>query len=283
MIIPDNSNPFFAEVAKGVEDAGYDAGVSVMLCNSDGNFDREVRYLQLLRDKQVEGVIFIATTPRVDHLAGIVERSIPAVVFYRNVPQFDVDTLVVDNLGGGRLATRYLLELGHTRIACVAPASIDSPSSLRVSGFRRAIEEAGLSIDEALFYHGDNRFAGGRDGAGYLLSTGRPFTAIFAGNDIMALGAIRRLQQSGITVPGEVSVVGFDGIGLGDFVTPSLTTVVQPRYDAGQTALRLLLERIDDTYRGPSRAIELKTALVIRESTAPPPTVGAAAQARGIR
>ena len=99
----------------------------------------------------------------------------------------------------------------------------------------------------------------------------------------MALGAIRRLQQSGIAVPGEVSVVGFDGIGLGDFVTPSLTTVVQPRYDAGQTALRLLLERIDDTYRGPSRAIELKTALVIRESTAPPPTVGAAAQARGIR
>ena len=86
LIIPDNSNPFFAEVAKGVEDAGYDAGVSVMLCNSDGNFDREVRYLQLLRDKQVEGVIFIATTPRVDHLAGIVERSIPAVVFYRNVP-----------------------------------------------------------------------------------------------------------------------------------------------------------------------------------------------------
>ena len=83
LIVPDNSNPFFAEVAKGVEDAGYEAGVSVMLCNSDGSFDRELRYLQLLRDKQVDGVIFIATTPRVDHLAGIVERSIPAVVFYR--------------------------------------------------------------------------------------------------------------------------------------------------------------------------------------------------------
>ena len=148
LIVPDNSNPFFAEVAKGVEDAGYDAGVSVMLCNSDGKFDREVRYLQLLRDKQVEGVVFIATTPRVDHLAGIVERSIPVVVFYRSVPNFDVDTLVVDNFGGGRLATRHLIELGHTRIACVSPASTDSPSSLRVSGFRSAIGEAGLSIDE---------------------------------------------------------------------------------------------------------------------------------------
>jgi LacI family transcriptional regulator len=270
LIIPDNSNPFFAEVAKGVEDAGYDAGVSVMLCNSDGKFDRELRYLQLLRDKQVEGVIVIATTPRVDHLSGIVERLIPAVVFYRNVPQFNVDTLVVDNFGGGCLATRHLIELGHTRIACVAPASIDSPSSLRVSGFRHAIKEAGLRIDESLIYHGDNRFAGGRAGVEHLLATGQSFTAIFAGNDVMAVGAIRRLQESGRSVPDDVSVVGFDGIALGDYVSPSLTTVNQPRYEAGQTALRLLLERIEDSYIGPPRAIELETELVIRESTAPP-------------
>jgi LacI family transcriptional regulator len=272
LIIPDNSNPFFAEVAKGVEDAGYDAGVSVMLCNSDGNFDRELRYLQLLRDKRVEGVIFIATTPTADHLAGIVERAIPAVVFYRNVPQFNVDTLVVDNFGGGCLATRHLIELGHTRIACVAPASTDSPSALRVSGFRKAMEDAGLPIDETLIYRGDNRFAGGRDGAEHLLSTGASFTAIFAGNDVMAVGAIRQLHQHGLAVPDDVSIVGFDGIALGDFVSPTLTTVNQPRYEAGQTALRLLLERIEDDYNGPPRAIELKTELVIRESTAPPRT-----------
>jgi LacI family transcriptional regulator len=274
LIIPDNSNPFFAEVAKGVEDAGYEAGVSVMLCNSDGTFDRELRYLQLLRDKQVEGVVLIATTPRVDHLAGIVERAIPAVVFYRNVPQFDVDTLVVDNFGGGYLATRHLIELGHTRIACVAPASVDSPSSRRVGGFRQAMQDAGLPIDEILIYHGDNRFAGGRDGVEFLLSTGRPFTAIFAGNDVMAVGAIRRLQQSGFAVPGDVSVVGFDGIALGDYVSPALTTVRQPRYDAGRTALRLLLERVEEEYSGPPRAIELETELVVRESSGPAPVMG---------
>jgi LacI family transcriptional regulator len=270
LIVPDNSNPFFAEVAKGVEDAGYDAGVSVMLCNSDGMFDRELRYLKLLRDKQVEGIVFIATTPRVDHLAGIVERSIPAVVFYRVVPQFDVDTLVVDNFGGGCLATRHLIELGHVRIACVAPASVDSPSSLRVSGFRRAMEDAGLPINESLIYHGDNRFAGGRDGAEHLLATGNPFTALFAGNDVMALGAMRTFQQRGLAVPGDVSVVGFDGIALGDFVTPSLTTILQPRYEAGRTAFRLLLDRIDEEYAGPPRAIELETTLAVRESSAPP-------------
>lgn len=280
LIVPDNSNPFFAEVAKGVEDAGFDAGVSVMLCNSDGTFDRELRYLKLLRDKQVEGVVFIATTPRVDHLAGIVDHSIPVVVFYRNVPQFDVDTLVVDNFGGGCLATEHLVELGHTRIACVAPASVDSPSSLRVSGFRRAMEEAGLPIDERLIYHGDNRFAGGRDGAEHLLATGKPFTAVFAGNDVMALGAMRTFQQRGLAVPGHVSVIGFDGIALGDFVTPSLTTVLQPRYDAGRTAFRLLLERIEAGYSGPPRAIELETRLVVRESTAPPRSHGTAAPGR---
>jgi LacI family transcriptional regulator len=269
LIVPDNSNPFFAEVAKGVEDAGYEAGVSVMLCNSDGTFDRELRYLNLLRDKQVEGVVLIATTPGVDHLAGIVERRIPAVVFYRKAARFDVDTLLVDNFGGGHLATRHLIELGHVRIACVAPASVDSPSSLRVSGYRRAMEDAGLEIDEDLIFHGDNRFVGGRDGAEHLLATGKPFSALFAGNDVMALGAMRTFQQRGLSVPDDISVVGFDGIALGDFVTPSLTTILQPRYEAGRTAFRLLLERIVEGYAGPPREIELETRLVVRESTAP--------------
>ena len=272
LIVPDNSNPFFAEVAKGVEDAGYEAGVSVILCNSDGSFDRELRYLQLLRDKQVEGVIFIATTPRVDHLAGIVERAIPAVVFYRNVPQFDVDTLVVDNFGGGCLATRHLIELGHTRIACVAPASTDSPSSLRVSGFRRAMEEAGLPIDEALIYRGDNRFAGGRDGAEYLLATGKPFTAVFAGNDVMAVGAMR-------TLPAARARRARRRLGrrvrrdrprrLRDPVADDRSSSRATR--PGGPRFRLLLERIEEEYAGPPRAIELETELVVRESTAPPP------------
>jgi DNA-binding LacI/PurR family transcriptional regulator len=132
------------------------------------------------------------------------------------------------------------------------------------------MEDAGLVIDEDLIFHGDNRFAGGRDGAEHLLGTGKPFTALFAGNDVMALGAIRTFQLRGLSVPGDVSVVGFDGIALGDFVTPSLTTVLQPRYEAGRTAFRLLRERIEEGYAGPPRAMELEIRLVVRESTAPP-------------
>ena len=110
LIVPDNSNPFFAEVAKGVEDAGYEAGLSVILCNSDGSFDRECRYLKLLAEKQVDGVIFIATTPQIDHLASIVDSRLPMVVFYRQSEGLQVDSLIVDNLGGGYLATRHLIE-----------------------------------------------------------------------------------------------------------------------------------------------------------------------------
>jgi LacI family transcriptional regulator len=226
--------------------------------------------LQLLRDKQVDGIIFMATTPRTDHIASIVERTIPVVIFYREVPDLNIDSLVVDNFGGGYLATQHLIELGHTRIACVAPASTNSPSALRVNGFRKAMADAGLVVDEDLIYRGDNRFAGGRDGADHLIATGKTFSAVFAGNDVMAVGTLRTLQQRGLAVPGDVSVVGFDGIALGDFITPSLTTVVQPRYDAGQTSFRLLLDRIEDGNAEPPRELTLETQLVVRESTAPP-------------
>jgi LacI family transcriptional regulator len=268
LIVPDNSNPFFAEVAKGVEDAGYEAGVSVILCNSDSSFDRELRYMEVLQDKQVDGVIFMATTAQADHVRGLTAAGVPLVTFYRLLPQLDVDTVVVDNLGGGRLATSHLIELGHETIACVAPASTASPSSLRVKGFRQAMAEAGLQVDEALIYHGDNRFSGGKEAAERLLESGRPFTAIFAGNDVMAIGVMRTLQAHGRRVPDDISVVGFDGISLGAYVTPALTSVVQPRYEAGQIAFKLLLERMHDGYAGPQRAINLATKLEVRDSTA---------------
>jgi LacI family transcriptional regulator len=269
LIVPDNSNPFFAEVAKGVEDAGYESGVSVILCNSDGSFDRECRYLQVLADKQVDGVIFIATTPQVDHLAGIVGPELPMVVFYRESPGARFDSLVVDNLGGGYLATRHLIDLGHRQIACVSPASVNSPSALRVSGYRQAMLEAGLEIEESLIYRGDNRFASGRDGADRLIESGRPFTAVLACNDVMAIGAIREFQHRGFCVPNDISVVGFDGIALGQFMTPALTTIVQPRYDAGRRAFELLSQRIHREYEGESRHELLEIDLEIRESTAP--------------
>jgi LacI family transcriptional regulator len=271
LVIPDNSNPFFAEVAKGVEDAGYEAGISVILCNSDSSFDRELRYMELLQAKRVDGVIFIATTPKADHVRGLIAAGIPLVTFYRQLPDLNVDTLVVDNLSGGHQAARHLIELGHAALACVAPASTASPSSLRVIGFRQALDEAGRPVDEALIHHGDNRFSGGRDAAERLLQTGKPITAIFAGNDVMAIGVMRTLQAHGRRVPEDVSVIGFDGISLGAYVTPALTSIVQPRYEAGQTAFKLLLERMRDGYAGPQRSIQLGTQLELRESTGPPP------------
>ncbi|MCC6944489.1 MAG: LacI family DNA-binding transcriptional regulator [Thermomicrobiales bacterium] len=269
LIAPDNSNPFFAEVAKGVEDAGFRAGVSVILCNSDSSFDRECSYLQLLSDKQVDGIIFIATTPEIDHLTRLIDPRLPMVVFYRQSDRPMTDSLVVDNFGGGYLATQHLIELGHRHIACVAPASTNSPSSLRVSGYRQAMQDAGLAVEDDLLFRGDNRFSGGRDGASHLLAGRRRFTAMFAGNDVMAVGAIREFRDQGIDVPRDVSVAGFDGIALGEVTIPALTTIVQPRYDAGHRAFGLLYQRIEEGYDGPPRHESLGIELVVRESTMP--------------
>jgi DNA-binding LacI/PurR family transcriptional regulator len=131
------------------------------------------------------------------------------------------------------------------------------------------MKEAGLEIEDTLLFRGDNRFASGREGANWLIETGRPFTAVFAGNDVMAIGAIREFQHRGLCVPNDVSVVGFDGIALGQFMTPALTTIVQPRYDAGRRAFALLIQRIQREYEGESRHELLEIDLEIRESTAP--------------
>ena len=167
LVVPDNSNPFFAEVAKGVEDAGYEAGVSVMLCNSDGSFDRELRYLQLLRDKQVDGVIFIATTPRSRPPRRRSSSGLfPPSIFYRQVPQ------IRHRHAGGRQLRRWLPRHATSHRVGAHPDRVRSSgldrfpqlaAGQRVPETRWKTQDS--RIDEALIFHGDNRFAGGRDGA----------------------------------------------------------------------------------------------------------------------
>ena len=188
LIVPDNSNPFFAEIAKGVEDAGFSAGYSVILCNSNAMPERELAYLEVLRSKQVDGIIFIATTAEFQHIRPLTEGGIPAVIFYRDTGNMSVDQFLIDNDLAGSLITNHLIELGHRQIACIQPASTETPSALRVTGFRRVMEEHGLPYDEAMMPRGDNLIGGGARATYELLRSGRPFTAVFSTNDAMAIG-----------------------------------------------------------------------------------------------
>lgn len=269
LIVPDSSNPFFAEIAKGVEDAGYDRGYSVILCNSNASVERELVYLDLLRSKRVEGIIFIATSTHVEQIRPFVRAGIPVVIFYRDIAGVDVDTFRIDNLQAGYLATEYLIRLGHRQIACIQPASAVTPSGQRVDGYKQAMNEAGLAWHEALMPRGDNRVSGGKEAAEALAKSGESFSAIFSTNDAMAVGAMRALRELGYQIPHEVSIVGVDDIILASYTEPPLTTVAQPKYQAGCQAVDFLIQRIEAGYNQGPRSIQLEIELIERSSAVP--------------
>jgi len=268
MIVPDNANPFFAMMARAIEDTCYQQGYSLILTNSEGDAARELSNVNVLLSKQVDGLIFVAVGMGNQDLLRVL-HSAPVIVVDRDLPGVDVDAVLVDNLSGGYQATRHLIELGHRRIACITGPSETTPSADRVTGYRRALVEAGLPVDETLIVRGDFQFASGFTGAKALLAHRNPPTAILACNDLMAVGCIAAATELGQQVPAELSVVGFDDITLASYTTPPLTTVSQPIEEIGRLATQLLIRRIQ-TPDSPRERHMLPTRLVVRGSTAAP-------------
>jgi LacI family transcriptional regulator len=268
LILPDSSNPFFAEVGRSIEDAAYKLGYSVILCNTERDQTREHFYVDVLSKKQVVGIIFVATGDQVDSLNFLLSQELPVVVVDRELPNVEVDSVLTDNRNGGYVATQHLIELGHRRIACIAGSSRITPSAERVTGYRQALADAEIPVEESLILRGDFHPASGQAAATALLCSPHPPTAIFACNDLMALGAIRAAAKAGKRVPEDVSLVGFDDIELDSFLNPPLTTIAQPKTEIGTLAASLLTERIGNKKR-PYRKTLLSTRLIVRESTAP--------------
>ena len=268
MIVPDSTNPFFAEVARGVEDTSFEQGYSVILCNSDGNLDKEVFYTNVLAERRVDGILFVAAGISTEQIRDLQARRMPVVVVDREIPDVAVDSVLTDNARGGELATRYLMDLGHRCIGCIAGPSDVTPSAERVTGYRQALDESGIPVDEALIVKGDFQYESGYQAAHQLLAVDDPPTAIFACNDLMAVGAISAAVEVGRRVPADLSVIGFDDVGLASFANPPLTTVVQPKYEMGVIAATMLLERMHEPEIPPRRRM-LDTSLLVRRSTAP--------------
>ncbi|MER2600268.1 MAG: LacI family DNA-binding transcriptional regulator [Caldilineales bacterium] len=269
MIVPDNVNPFFAEIARGIEDISFKHGYSLILCNSDANLEKELLYSGVLADKQVDGIIFVAAGLSAEHVLNLRQRQIPVVIADREMPEAQVDSVLANHEMGGWLATRHLLEQGHRRIGCITGPAQLSSSADRTNGYCRALAEAGIELSTDLILGGDFRHESGYQGVQRLLDQPNPPTAVFACNDLMAIGAISGAFNQGYVVPRDLSIIGFDGIPLTSFITPSLTTVAQPMYEMGGLAAVMLLERIRGSQVAPIRQM-LNTRLVVRRSTAPP-------------
>jgi LacI family transcriptional regulator len=276
LVIPDTSNPFFASLARWIEEAGFEAGYTTILANSNERPDRELRYVSTLVSKRVDGLILAPSRGEHGALTRLLENArMPVVVVDRDADLPNADVVLYDNAAGSYEATRHLLELGHTSIGCVAGPADATSATERVRGFRRALGDAGLPAPDHAVVEADFTFSGGRAATARLLESGERLTALFAANDLMAAGAVRELADRGISVPHEMSVVGFDDAPLAEMITPALTTVRQPLQDMAHTAVSALISRLAGSDgAAPTRHV-LTTSLVIRESTAPPPRHGA--------
>jgi LacI family transcriptional regulator len=269
VIVPDSAYPFYAEVIRGIEDTCFEQGYTITLCNSDSNLDKELRYTNMLIERQVDGILFFATSSQsVAHIRRFEARRVPLVVVDRPVPELDVDSALIENRQGGWLATQHLIDLGHMRISCIGGPPDLLVSTQRAAGYRQALTENGLSVDESLIVNGDFEYESGYRAANLLLARETPPTAIFAFNDLMAAGAVNAILALQRQVPGDVSVVGFDDIRLAALINPPLTTVAQPKYEIGAIATTMLLERIGSPDMPPRQQI-LDAELLVRRSSGP--------------
>lgn len=276
LIVPDISNLFFADVARKIEDRGLEHDHSVILCNSDDDEEKEAKYIDVLIAKQVDGIIFISAGFNNKHLQKLMSKRIPIVVADRDLADVAADVVIVDNLNGGYIATKYLISLGHRKIACISGPSRLTPSAQRIEGYRKALDEAGIIENGSLQTAGDFRFQGGEDAMTKLLESVDPPTAVFACNDMMAVGAMRAIHNKGLNVPEDISIIGFDDIQISQRVYPSITTIAQPMKEMAEKVVDYLIERIRIKS---DRKIEkepdfhktiLETYLVVRDSCAFP-------------
>lgn len=267
MVIPNNSNPYFAEIIQGVEARCFAAGYNVILCNSNDDPERQAAYLRVLAEKRIDGLIFVVTGSDAVVRATLGGINTPLVLLDREVSGVSCDLVEVNHVLGSQMATRHLLELGHPRVACISGPPGLSPSSQRRAGWKDALEKAGVERKESDLARGDFTARGGYLAMQTLLKRRPRPTAVFACNDLMAFGALTAAREASIAVPQQLSIVGFDDIELAAFSAPPLTTVAQPKLEIGTLAAELLLERVSAS-RSESRRVILGPEIKVRGTTA---------------
>ena len=277
VIVHDITDPYFAEVVRGVEDAATPGGYLVITCSSDRDAERENAYVRLLRAMRAAAVIFagsgIDDPERNDelakHLAGI--RANGGAVVHLSPHALGAPEVGVDNAAGICEMVAALAELGHRRIAFLAGPTALHVARERLAGYRRGLAAAGLAADDHLIVPSGFDRDGGTLGVDRLLATGAPFTAILCANDLLAIGALRRLAELGISVPDEVSVAGFDDISMADMTAPHLSTVHLPLREMGRRGFEYAIRALDGA-AGDGMTLEpevLTTEVVLRDSTGP--------------
>jgi LacI family transcriptional regulator len=266
VVVPDSRNPFFADIARGIEDAGFDLGYTVTICSTDERPDKEEMYVNSLIDRQVDGVAIVVARGHTGGVRLLVKHGVPMVAVDRDVPDEQVDSVLIDNYAGGYAVGQHLASLGYRACALAMGPDANIPIAERMRGYRDALAACGVPLREDLIAHSSLDLAGGYQAIRQLLATEPGLEAVFTTNDLTAIGAMRGALELGYSVPARLAVVGYDNIDLAAYTTPALTTVAQPRYEIGRHAGRMLLRRIAD----PAAEVELvrlMPELLVRESS----------------
>ena len=280
MLVPDISNPFFGAAVKGAEAIARTRDYSLALYNTDESESIESRILERLRGR-VDGVVMAPSVESDSAPLRLREHGVPVVFIDREIAGPTLfDTVLVDNQGGTAQAVNHLLDLGHRRLGIIRGPVASTPARLRYESFRDTLAERGLDPAEAAIEDADFREEGGYQAMLRLLSHSQPPTGVFVSNNEMTVGAVRAVRELGVSMPEELSLVGFDDHVVAALMTPALTVVNRPSEEQGAIAMRLLLHRLSGTAEDQARRIVLATNLVVRGSTCPPPGATAAGEAR---
>ncbi len=268
LIIPDITNPFFPEIARGAEDFANERGYSVIYCNTDDKIKRQENYIKILTEKMVDGIIFAHSAE--NNETDFKGFRIPIVLIDRDSKGSNiVGKVLVDNENASMRGVSYLIEQGYKKIAYIAGPMKTGTAQDRLEGYRNALLNHHISYDETMVRRGCYKSQWGYDAIFEFQKDSISFDAAFCGNDLIAIGAIKALKEQGLRVPEDVGILGFDDVYMAQMTTPSLTTIHQPKYEMGYKAAELLIKAIEQKNIEKHQEVRmmLETKLVAREST----------------
>ncbi len=266
LIVSDIRNPFFTSISRAVEDAAYEQGFSIFLCNTDEDPEKEAIYLNLMRDANVAGIIFSPTRKTAANFAALdIQRAI--VVIDRSITNGDVDTVLLDNVDSAYRLTTHLIENGYRRIGALC-GEASTTGRERRAGYERALQAHDLSPVAELGKYVQPKIEAGYTAALKMIDAAQPPDAIFTTNSLLAAGALQAIRERNLTIPDDIALVTFDETTWASLVQPAITLIAQPTYEIGKTATELLLQRIANPGR-PTRQVILKGQLLVRGSSAP--------------
>ncbi|USD52211.1 substrate-binding domain-containing protein [Vibrio sp. SCSIO 43153] len=266
MLVTTSTNPFFGEVVKGVERSCYHKGYSLILCNTEGDNERMRDSINTLLQKRVDGLILMCSSLEGERI-DVFERysDIPVVVMDWGPMLFTSDKIQDNSLRGGYLAAKYLIDCGHKEIGCITGPLIKHQAQMRYEGYKRAMIEAELDFNANWIVESDFECEGGYQALKKMVQRGPLPSSIFVSNDMMAMGVINAANELGIKIPDDLSIIGYDDIHIAKFMSPSLTTIHQPKYRLGQAAVETLLTKLENYSKEPN-VVQLEPTLVERNS-----------------